>query len=61
MPMPSATTHVFTEVHAVDHQRDQVQLTKRGASNSDSAVSVAAMNRREIADLLVAVATRSIR
>lgn len=50
---------LFTEVRAVEHQRDQIQFASGAASSLDSAVSVAAMNRRETADLLVAIAARS--
>ena len=42
------------EVHAVDHQRDQIQPGQIRDSSSASAVSVIATNRRETADLLVA-------
>jgi hypothetical protein len=52
---------VFAEVHAIDHERDQVQPDSSADSNAASAVSVCATNRRDTADLDVAVAAVSAR
>ena len=44
---------VLAEVDAVDQERDQVQVIEAAAEQPGSAVSVAATNRRETADLEV--------
>ncbi len=52
MPMPNATTQQMVgEVHAVDHERHQIEARAgRAASSSARADSVAATNRRDTAD-----------
>jgi len=44
-------------VHPVDHERHQIQARRSRVIRSVNAASVALTNRREIADLLVEVAS----
>jgi len=55
----SHNAQVLTEVHAVDHQRHQVQPGQVGCEQLGQRGLGAATNRRDTADLLVARASRS--